>query len=65
MVSISIRYIITINDELLEVIFSQVANLTVGKKLPHGTEITVNCRENYEVSDENNDDDDDDQNDGM
>ena len=44
--------------------FSQVANLTVGKKLPHGTEITVNCRENYEVSD-GNDDDGDDQNDGM
>ena len=48
----SIRHTIEINDELLEIIFSQVANLTVGKKLPHGTEITVNCRENYEVSDE-------------
>ena len=60
----SIRHTIAINDELLEIIFSQVANLTVGKKLPHGTEITVNCRENYEVSD-GNDDDGDDQNDGM
>ena len=60
----SIRHTIEINDELLEIIFSQVANLTVGKKLPHGTEITVNCRENYEVSDGNNGDGDD-QNDGM
>merc|ERR1719192_2077422 len=33
-----------------EIEFGEVANLTVGKKLPHGTEITVNCRENYEVT---------------
>ena len=34
---------------------SQVGNMSVGQKLPHGTEIAVDCRENYEVWDDEDD----------